>query len=204
MGQTVSLCGNLWFAWLSGTINTQVQRLFLKCRPATPTRTRHVPGHRPCSQRVHSPGPQGRRTACLQPPVGAGVPGSPRACRPLVGWSQGSTRKCFLGWTLVRGARQKLPFLTVWPSQSPACRDRRVDGGSLGAWVWSSTLPPSQLAERDPVVRSRPAPSLSRTLGRWPGLNSRWSRQTPPGRTAASRDLLHVVRLFPLHMQQCP
>lgn len=85
MGQTVSLCGNLWFAWLSGTINTQVQRLFLKCRPAAPTRTRHVPGHTPCSQRVHSPGPQGRRTACLQPPVGAGVqprgnqgPGSPR------------------------------------------------------------------------------------------------------------------------------
>lgn len=154
MGQSVSLCGNLWFAWLPGTINTQVQRLFRKCCPAAPTRTRHVPGHTPCSPRVHSPGPRGRRTACLQPPAGAGVqPGGdqdplralgpePRACHPLVGWSQRSTRKCFLGWTLARGVRQKLQFLTVWPSQSPACRHRREDGASPGAWVWSCTYIP--------------------------------------------------------------
>lgn len=86
-------------------------------------------------QRGRGSSPEGTRA------LGALGP-EPRACRPLVGWSQRSTWKCFLSWTLARGTRQKLPFLTVWPSQSPACRDRRADGASPGAWVWSCTYIP--------------------------------------------------------------
>ena len=106
---------------------------------------------------------QGRRSS----PEGTralGVLGpEPRACRPLVGWSQCSTRKCFLGWTLARGTRQKLLFLTMWPSQSPACRDRRADGAPLGAWVWSCTYIPGLVlhAPTFSACRKRPCGQVS-------------------------------------------
>lgn len=155
-------------------INTQVQRLFPKRPPAAPARRRQVPGHTPCSRRVHRPGPQGHRTACFQPPVGVGGqpqgdqgPRSPRTrasgLLPARGLEPG-LHKEVLSWPDSGMGRE--PEATV-PDHvaitEPGLRDRRVDRASPDAWVLSRTRVPGSVlhAPAFSAFRRRPGGQVS-------------------------------------------
>ena len=175
VGQMVSLCGSLWFPWLLGLQDKHSSSKALPQAPSCSASQKET-GSGPYALQPEGPqaGPQGRRTACFQPPAGVGGqpqgdqgPRSPRTrasgLPPARGLEPG-LHKEVLSWPDSGMGRE--PEATV-PDHvaitEPGLRDRRVDRASPDAWVSSRTCVPGSVlhAPAFSAFRRRPGGQVS-------------------------------------------